>query len=129
MNGDGALRLAEGIVAACRGPHSLDSDALAWTQAVEAVAAILAPLVARAEALEAMLREVEWGGTAIFGYREEDHPCCPCCGGWRPRRLYPRKEWKNLPSDELESCGDHRPGCRLAALLGADDARREVDDE
>lgn len=71
------------------------------------VCAALIALSARAEALEAMLREVEWTGPPAYAsdFQYDGHSCPSCHivkGG---------------------GAGQHRPGCKLAALLGADDAR------
>lgn len=101
-----ALRLAEEYQRRAAAPsfgyHAKDVI-LTASEGKEVCAALLA-LSARAEALEAVLREVEWAGPPAYAsdFQYDGHSCPSCHivkGG---------------------GAGQHRPGCKLAVLLGAD---------
>jgi hypothetical protein len=63
-----------------------------------------------AEELRALLRDLEWAGTAGW---EGSSSACPECGGVRPRR-----DWDNLGRREREVLSPgHASDCRLAAAI------------
>jgi hypothetical protein len=80
-----------------------DAARLRYVALCALVAGDVPALLADREELIALLREVEWKGTAPPGYEQDGLSYCPCCAGCRD----PAAGWPV----------GHTPSCPLAAAL------------